>query len=63
MLLPLPGGIGSIEAAILLTFQALSLEQSLAFELIALCRLRDVCLLVLGFWTLRQVQRQSVQNS
>lgn len=63
MLLPLPGGIGSIEAAILLTFQALAIEQELAFGLIALCRLRDASLLALGFWTLYKVQHQSLQNS
>jgi len=56
MLLPLPGGIGSIEAAILFYFQALSLDGGLAFGLIALFRFRDVVLLGIGFSSLHKLQ-------
>jgi uncharacterized protein (TIRG00374 family) len=58
MLLPLPGGIGSIEAAIILFFQLLSLDIELAFSVIALCRLRDVVLLSAGLACLYSVQRK-----
>ena len=47
-LLPLPGGIGSVEAGLLLAFQALALPLSAAAALIALMRLRDVLVLILG---------------
>lgn len=58
MLLPLPGGIGSIEAAIILFFQLLSLDITLAFSVIALCRLRDVVLLATGFTCLYSLQHK-----
>lgn len=59
MLLPLPGGIGSIEAAIILFFQLLSLDITLAFSVIALCRLRDVVLLATGLTSLYSLQHKS----
>jgi uncharacterized protein (TIRG00374 family) len=47
-LLPLPGGLGSVEAGLLLAFQALALPLSAAAGLITLMRLRDVLVLILG---------------
>ncbi|OFE11573.1 hypothetical protein PHACT_13620 [Pseudohongiella acticola] len=57
LLLPLPGGIGSLEAAVLWSFQTLSLPMEAALGLIALTRLRDVLVLVSGavcLYTLRK---------
>lgn len=56
MLLPLPAGIGTIEAGILWTFNALGLEVSAAVGLIALMRLRDVAILLLGALCLQRVR-------
>lgn len=56
MLLPLPGGIGTIEAALLWCFQMLELQTSDAFALIALMRLRDLTILAAGFASLRTVR-------
>ncbi|MEQ8409400.1 MAG: lysylphosphatidylglycerol synthase transmembrane domain-containing protein [Gammaproteobacteria bacterium] len=47
-LLPLPGGIGSVEAALFWAFQALALPLSAAAALIVLMRLRDVAVLLAG---------------
>jgi len=49
MLLPIPGGIGTIEASVLWSFEFLGLPLSTAAGLIALMRLRDTLLLSLGF--------------
>ncbi len=57
-LLPLPGGIGSVEAALFWAFQALALPLTTAAGLIALMRLRDVIILLLG-----AVVLPSLQNS
>lgn len=48
MLLPLPGGIGTIEAAVFWVFQYLNLPMESALTVIALMRLRDVVVLVFG---------------
>ncbi len=48
MLLPLPGGIGTIEAAVLWCFATLELGTAEALGLIALMRLRDVAILGFG---------------
>ncbi len=56
MLLPLPGGIGTIEAALLWCFQMLDLPISDAFALIALMRLRDIAILTAGFISLKAVK-------
>ena len=47
-LLPLPGGIGSVEAALFWAFQALALPLPAAAALIILMRLRDVVILLAG---------------
>jgi len=55
MLLPLPGGIGTIEASVLWAFQMLELPASAALGLIALIRLRDAIVLVTGLWCLQRI--------
>ncbi|PPD49362.1 MAG: TIGR00374 family protein [Methylobacter sp.] len=52
-LLPLPGGIGTLEAALFWAFQYLNLPAEAAIGLIALMRLRDVLVLMAGVWCLR----------
>ena len=47
-LLPLPGGIGSVEAALFWAFQTLALPLSAAAGLIVLMRLRDAVVLLAG---------------
>ncbi|MDD9894253.1 MAG: lysylphosphatidylglycerol synthase transmembrane domain-containing protein [Gammaproteobacteria bacterium] len=47
-LLPLPGGIGTVEAALFSGFQILSLPLPAATSLIALIRLRDIIILLFG---------------
>lgn len=47
-LLPLPGGIGSVEAGLFWAFQALGLPLPAAAALIVLMRLRDVVILLAG---------------
>ena len=51
-LLPLPGGVGSLEAALFWAFQYISLPAEAAIGLIALMRLRDAAVLVVGLWCL-----------
>lgn len=48
MLLPVPGGIGTIEASLLWSFQYLGFPASAAVGLIALIRLRDALVLLIG---------------
>jgi len=48
MLLPVPGGIGTIEASLLWSFRFLGLPVSAAVGLIALIRLRDALVLLIG---------------
>lgn len=52
-LLPLPGGLGTLEAALFWAFEYLSLPPAAAMGLIALMRLRDVLVLMAGLWFLR----------
>jgi len=52
-LLPLPGGIGTLEAALFWAFQYLNLPAEAAIGLIALMRFRDVLVLMAGLWCLR----------
>ena len=47
-LLPLPGGVGSVEAGLFWAFQALALPLSTAASLIVLLRLLDVLILLAG---------------
>jgi hypothetical protein len=55
-LLPLPGGIGTLEAALFWAFEYLSLPPAAAIGLIALMRLRDALVLMTGLWCLRVMQ-------
>jgi len=48
LLLPIPGGIGTIETSVLWSFHTLNLPASAAMGLIALMRLRDGIVLILG---------------
>lgn len=57
MLLPVPGGIGTIEASLLWSFQLLGLPVSAALGLIALTRLRDALVLLVGLGCLYSFHR------
>lgn len=59
LLLPLPGGIGSLEAAVLWSFQSQALPAEAALGLLALTRLRDVLVLLTGLLCLRVLQGKS----
>ncbi|MGB4248195.1 MAG: lysylphosphatidylglycerol synthase transmembrane domain-containing protein [Pseudohongiellaceae bacterium] len=56
LLLPLPGGIGTLEASLLWSFQSLGLPTTAAVGVIALMRLRDAIVLVAGLLCLRAMQ-------
>lgn len=58
LLLPMPGGIGTLEASILWSFAELQLPAGAAMGLIALIRLRDVTVLLAGFICLRLLHRR-----
>jgi uncharacterized protein (TIRG00374 family) len=59
-LLPLPGGIGTLEAAVFWVFSVLLLPEAAAASLLALIRFRDVAVLGLGFLCLRLLQSKAV---
>lgn len=59
LLLPVPGGIGTLEASVIWSFQTLNLSASAAMGLIALMRLRDAIVLVAGLACLRGLQHKS----
>lgn len=56
LLLPLPGGIGTLEASIFWSFQALGLPASAALGVIAIMRLRDVLVLIAGVLCVRALR-------
>lgn len=58
MLLPVPGGIGTIEASLLWSFRLLGLPVAAAAGLIALIRLRDVLVLLVGLGCLASLRRR-----
>ncbi|MFT7288634.1 MAG: hypothetical protein ACI87W_002756 [Halieaceae bacterium] len=62
MLLPVPGGIGTIEASLLWSFNYLGLPASAAVGLIALIRLRDVLVLLIGLGCLWSFHRPGIHN-
>lgn len=64
MLLPLPGGIGTIEASLLWSLQSLGFPATAALGAIALMRLRDAGVLGCGLLCLRllQVRRRNVSE-
>ena len=53
LLLPMPGGVGTLEAAVLWSFHSLNLPASAALGLIALMRVRDALVLLIGLACLR----------
>ncbi|GAB4268930.1 MAG: hypothetical protein Kow0080_12120 [Candidatus Promineifilaceae bacterium] len=58
-LLPLPGGLGTLEASQVLVFAALGLDTAVAVSAVLLIRARDVGLGVLGvLWGLRWLERK-----
>ena len=63
MLLPLPGGIGPVEAALVWSFRLLHLPATAALGMIALTRLRDVVVLGFGLACLWRLQRLGKQAS
>jgi glycosyltransferase 2 family protein len=58
LLLPIPGGVGTVEAAVLWSFTSLDLSIQSAISLIALIRLRDVILLLIGFYCLKVADKR-----
>jgi glycosyltransferase 2 family protein len=61
LLLPLPGGIGTLEASVFWSFQLLELPAAAALAVIAIMRLRDVVVLIAGMACLRIAQNDSTQ--
>lgn len=53
LLMPIPGGIGTVEAAVLWSFTVLELSVQSAAGLIALMRLRDLVILLVGFYCMK----------
>ncbi len=62
LLLPMPGGVGTIEASVLWSFHTLNLPASAALGLIALMRVRDALVLIIGLACLRASNSTSAQT-
>lgn len=62
LLLPMPGGVGTLEASVLWSFQVLNLPASAAIGLIALMRVRDALVLLLGLACLRASHSANAQT-
>ncbi len=62
LLLPMPGGVGTLEASVLWSFHTLNLPTSAALGLIALMRVRDALVLVIGLACLRASNSTSAQT-
>lgn len=56
-LLPLPGGIGTLEVAIFWAFSALGLPLTAAAAVIAMMRLRDIVVLLVGLFSLGRIHQ------
>jgi uncharacterized protein (TIRG00374 family) len=56
-LLPLPGGVGTLEAAMFWSFTGLGLPLTGAAAVIAMMRLRDIVVLLIGFFALRRIHQ------
>lgn len=63
LLLPMPGGVGTIEASVLWSFHALNLPASAALGLIALMRVRDAIVLIIGLACLRASNSTNAQTN
>ena len=55
-LLPLPGGIGTLEASLFWVFQILGLPLTVAISVMALMRLRDAVMLLIGLCCVRALR-------
>ncbi len=62
LLLPMPGGVGTLEASVLWSFHTLNLPASAALGLIALMRVRDAIVLVIGLACLRASNSANAQT-
>lgn len=62
MLLPVPGGIGTIEASLLWSFTYLGLPASAAIGLIALIRMRDALVMLIGLGCLWSFHRPNIRD-
>jgi uncharacterized protein (TIRG00374 family) len=62
-LLPLPGGVGTLEAAVFWVFTGLELPQTGAVALLAMMRLRDAVVLSIGMIALRILQSEESSAS
>ena len=56
-LLPLPGGVGTLEAAMFWAFTGLGLPMTGAAAVIAMMRLRDIVVLLVGLFTLWRLRK------
>lgn len=63
MLLPLPGGVGTLEAAVFWVFHYLNLSMESALTVIALMRLRDGVVLLMGLGCIAMIKNQSEQKA
>ena len=63
LLLPMPGGVGTLEASVLWSFHTLNLPASAALGVIALMRLRDGIILVIGLACLRASKTTRTQTT
>lgn len=59
-LLPLPGGIGTLEAAVIWCFSTMALPVVSAAAVLALIRFRDIVVLAVGLYSLRVLQTKTV---
>lgn len=62
LLLPMPGGVGTLEASVLWSFHTLNLPASAALGLIAFMRVRDGIVLVIGLACLRARNSANAQT-
>ena len=62
LLLPMPGGVGTLEASVLWSFHTLNLPASAALGLIALMRVRDAIILLLGLLCLKKQSSHKQQT-
>ncbi|MDO8343950.1 MAG: lysylphosphatidylglycerol synthase transmembrane domain-containing protein [Cellvibrio sp.] len=62
LLLPMPGGVGTLEASVLWSFHTLNLPASAALGLIALMRVRDAIVLLIGLACLRASNSANAQT-
>lgn len=62
LLLPMPGGVGTLEASVLWSFNTLNLPASAALGLIALMRVRDAIVLLIGLACLRASNSANAQT-